>query len=846
MGFFTAIATAIVEYAIGATVVAGTWAAFAVSVVATGLGVIAAKLIGVGSRGGGGTQDQGVRVQLPPATDNKIPVIYGTAYQQPIITDAQISNGNNTMHYVLTLGERTDTGTYTVGDIYWNDQRLNFESDGFTVSGAVGPDGTTSTTLSSLVRCWVWAGGSGSAYQIKGPTPAVNAYDIIPNTSSTYAMTNLVFAVVQLEYKPEKGVTGLPTMTFEIQNSLKNPGDVIQDYLLNSRYGCGFASADVDLDSLTGSTSTSLKSISNQIPLNQYQSDGITTSTQVRYQINGILNTGDTVKNNLERLCIASNSWLTYDHKLGQWRVVVNRAATAGELASAKTFNDDNIIGEISLSSTNLEDLYNELEVAYANRAARDQSDYFKSTIANSLRNDLEPDNVLRMRADMVNNRIHAGRVGLVELYQSRFDLVITFTADYTALESEVGDVIKVSNPIYNFDNKLFRITRVRETEGEDGTLAAEITALQYDSTVYTDYTLVDGAAKPSSDIPTANTDLTLPAPSRPLITATYPSANTPNFTIVSTVSNSSGPVQSIEWFHATTSTIADMRWLDNEIAPTGGFVAGTTITDTISNLIEAGTWYFRARTQNSGVYSDFSEASEPLLWQPQPAGADNGTIANSTNSIYTDNILLNATTPGTTYTMVVAVSDGIGSYVSAEADSDVTYNPDTNKMHFGPWEVSTVSNLVYAQYLSTATQNITTTTNSQEVTLNTTSFSNGISRSNGIITLDGAGIYNLTFSCQFTNSNSGSHDAYIWLRQNGSDVADTTSIFTVPGKHGSLNGAVIATVNYFINAAEGDTVSLYWGAESSAISLATEPAGTSPTRPRTPAIILTIFKMRG
>jgi hypothetical protein len=55
MAIFTAIATAIVTYATGAAVVAGTWAAFAVSVIATGLAAATARLIGgPGARGGSG------------------------------------------------------------------------------------------------------------------------------------------------------------------------------------------------------------------------------------------------------------------------------------------------------------------------------------------------------------------------------------------------------------------------------------------------------------------------------------------------------------------------------------------------------------------------------------------------------------------------------------------------------------------------------------------------------------------------------------------------------------------------------------------------------------------------
>jgi len=620
MAIFTAIATAIVTYATGAAVVAGTWAAFAVSVIATGLAAATARLIGgPGARGGSGTQDQGVRIQLPPATENKIPIIYGRAFQQPIITDARISSSGGTtqdiMTYVLTLSEYTQTGSFTCNDVYWNDQKLVFDTDGLTVISSITSDGEPSTNLANLVKVYMFAGGSGSSFNIPisgGATPGVNAYDIIPEVTSDYLMSDLVFAVVQLTYSSEKGVTSLPTMTFDITNSLSNPGDVWLDYMTSTRYGAGLQLGDLNEDSAVGAEPTSLKNVSDEIPPNQFNNDS-TTSTQARYVINGVLNTGDTVKNNIERINMASSSWTTFDHKLGRWTIVVNRAATNTEILDAKHYNDDNIIGEISLTSTNLEDLYNGIEVAFANRNARDQSDYYKSTIDPSLRNDLEPDNTLRMRLDLCNNKIHAGRVGQIELRQSRYDLLITFTADYTALETEVGDIIKVSNPIYDFDEKLFRVTRVRETEGEDGALAAEITALQYDISVYTDTTLEDAADKPNTNIPPIGSNQYIPPPGIVTVINSQPNVNSPNFTLQTTLATTSTLLTVVEWYYSTNGT--NYNYLTNERAA-GGFSAGSTVTDIIYTLGQ-GSYYFRARVGSGAIFSDLGNTSTQFIWNP-------------------------------------------------------------------------------------------------------------------------------------------------------------------------------------------------------------------------------------
>lgn len=668
MAVFTYIATAVVTYVTGAAVVAGTWAAFAVSVIATGLAAATARIFGVGrAGGGGGGRDQGVRIQLPPSTENKIPIIYGSVYQQGIITDARISNENQTMSYVITLAEYTTSGNYTCDAVYWNDQRLVFRADGYTVEKSIQSDGAENTNLADKVRVWVYAGGSGSASQILGPSPAVNAYDTI-GADSLYQMSDLVFAVVQLDYSSEKGITGLPTMTFKITNDLKNPALVWYDYVSNTRYGAGFTATEINTSTSIDTANTlSLYSISNEIPSYQYSLvssflgsistnvltvDSVTTGTidvgyrlsgpgvpddvfisaqgsgtggtgtytisvstsvstrilatttgtqQVRYEINGVLNTGDTVKTNMEKINLASASWTTYNYKTGQWQIVSNRAASASELNAAYVFNDDNIIGEISLTSSNLEDLYNQVEAGFASRAVRDQTDYYKRSLPQEELNSLEPANRLQMTVQMVNNPIHAGRIANIELNQNRYDLLISFTADYGALVCEVGDVVKVTNAVYGFDNKLFRITRIRETELEDATLASEITALEYSASVYADSTLTDLTFTPLTDIPTSGTSSSQPPPGVPVLTTGTGFAS---IEIASTIASTSIPVSQVDFYYSNTTT-GSIFPLTSVVANTV-FVANDVVSG-LNNTLPAGTYYFKARTFVSGSYSDFS-----------------------------------------------------------------------------------------------------------------------------------------------------------------------------------------------------------------------------------------------
>jgi hypothetical protein len=627
---FTFIAS-LIAVELGAWALGSAGLAFVTSTIALGLAYTTARLLGLTGGAGGTQQDPGVRIQLPPATQNKIPVVYGHAYQKGVITDARISEDNTKMTYVLVLSEVTQTGVFTMGNIYWNDQTLSFSttagSEHIVIAGIDGA-GQQNTKLNNLIKIRVYSGGALAANQIfptqaSGNTAA--AIGFIPPLpvpdarDDDYDMSSLVFAVVELKYDSTNGVTGLPQMTWELTNSLSNPGLVWYDYMTSERYGAGVPISQIDTSTCLSTSTTSLLGWSNTIPSNQFLTGGTTASTQVRYEINGVISTGDTVKSNLDKISQGCAVWTTFDYSQGQWKVILNRAATAGELTNAFKFNDDNIIGEVGITATNLEDLYNLLEVEYASRKIRDQNDYFRGAIASGEKNTLEPDNTLSLRLDMVNNALHAARIGLIELKQSRVDLIINFRADYSAIQCEAGDVVKITNNVYGFVDKLFRISKIREVEDENGTISVEITALEYNADIYTDETLEDSAAVPGSGIPTFGGSASLPAPSIPIV-ATI-STTTPSFSISTIIPAVSGPVNRIQWLYSLTTATNDFEILKTISPVSGYYTNGSTVTDTVS-ILQAGTFYFKARTGLDGTFGVSSTStSVGFAWNPNDYG---------------------------------------------------------------------------------------------------------------------------------------------------------------------------------------------------------------------------------
>ena len=116
---------------------------------------------------------------------------------------------------------------------------------------------------------------------------------------------------------------------------------------------------------------------------------------------------------------------------------------------------------------------------------------------------------------------------------------------------------------------------------------------------------------------------------------------------------------------------------------------------------------------------------------------------------------------------------------------------------------------------------------------------------SNERITFDHAGIYSITFSIQFSNTDNSIHDTNIWLRKNGVDLPASDSRFSVIARHGSVDGNVIGCVNFALGVTTNDYLELMWATSNVAAYIHAETAQTSPfAHPSIPGIICTVVQV--
>jgi hypothetical protein len=128
-------------------------------------------------------------------------------------------------------------------------------------------------------------------------------------------------------------------------------------------------------------------------------------------------------------------------------------------------------------------------------------------------------------------------------------------------------------------------------------------------------------------------------------------------------------------------------------------------------------------------------------------------------------------------------------------------------------------------------------------ITYNTQDVSDGVTLVSGSqITVPNTGIYDLQFSAQLKNVDNTQHEVVIWFKVNGSDLANSATIVTVPArKTSNIFGYMVAAWNIFLDLNSADYVQIFWLPSSTQVTLEHLPASVTPAYPAIPSIIVSV-----
>jgi hypothetical protein len=161
----------------------------------------------------------------------------------------------------------------------------------------------------------------------------------------------------------------------------------------------------------------------------------------------------------------------------------------------------------------------------------------------------------------------------------------------------------------------------------------------------------------------------------------------------------------------------------------------------------------------------------------------------------------------------------------------------DVQALALGPANTPQLERLRYGSFYDTTDQTAAVINTAYAMTFNSTDITQGvyIGTPTSRVYVDTHNVYNIQFSAQFVNTAGGTHNVWVWLRKNGTDVANSATTLRLQGN----NAEAVAAWNFLLDMNAGDYFELMWEVSDLAVSLFADPA--SAVHPAIPSVILTV-----
>ena len=451
-----------------------------------------------------------------------IPIIYGTRKVGGIVSFLETSGTDNQYLYmalVLGEGEINDITSIFVndnevtwsGDLADNTQVTVNASDSnyykapdpdssaeslITVEPHFGSDSQTASSLLSTLSSW------GSNHRLRGL--AYLALRLQWN-SDAFGSIPTINAVVKGKkvYNPnldstKTGGSGThredDSSTWEYSD---NPVYQLLDYLRNTRFGMGIANSYFDSNFAEWQTAGDVC----DTDITPYSGDLVEQINLMDSNI--VVDTSKKAIDNVKEFLKGCRGILNYT--AGAYKVLVETTGSA-----AINLTEDNIIGGIQISSKNKNSRYNRVIVSYINPDKNYQSDevQFPPVDETGLASADQHSNLLsedggillegRFDFSMITNPYQAQEMAEIILRRSRSSLDVSITADGTATDLQIGDIVNITHATPSFSAKPFRV----QAMSINANSTVQLTLSEHQDSYYTFGTQQEVATIPDTTLP--------------------------------------------------------------------------------------------------------------------------------------------------------------------------------------------------------------------------------------------------------------------------------------------------------------------------------------------------------
>jgi hypothetical protein len=149
-----------------------------------------------------------------------------------------------------------------------------------------------------------------------------------------------------------------------------------------------------------------------------------------------------------------------------------------------------------------------------------------------------------------------------------------------------------------------------------------------------------------------------------------------------------------------------------------------------------------------------------------------------------------------------------------------------------------------YGSFTSNVTQTNPVASVARAFSADTTEINNGVILSaNTRFVVQNAGVYNIQFSAQLQQINNADSAISIWFRKNGTDIPRSNTELSIDKNQGGAS-KLVAAWNIVESFTANQYIEIMWSSPDTGMEILWQAAGTGPTRPVTPSIIVTVTQV--
>ena len=472
-----AASTAVGYYVTGTIVASAIASSFATSFAISLAGSIAMSALAGKPSGSFGAQGQGVvnRDQMVKQAITNRRVVYGTAKVSGPIVFMETTDNDKYLHMAIVLAAHEVTNIW---QIYIDDEPVGTGN----INGFVGGDYKNKIRIKTHF---------GSPDQVADPDLVAESNGLWTNE---HRLRGVAYVYVRLEFDQDVFPNGIPNISamvhgkevYDVRDETThfstNPALCIRDYLLDTDYGLGVSTSEInnasfitaanecdELVNLAGEETDERLGV-NPVPYTtEYTTGGFSytamaaqgmSSTNVqnmdydnRYTMNGTFDTNQTPKSIIENMLTSLNGTFTYT--AGEFAL-----KAASYIAPSDTLTQDILRSGVSVKSKeSRRDQFNAVKGVFVFQGMGFKpTDYPTITSSTFVAEDNGETVFANIDFPYTVTPAIAQRLAKIALYANRQQLSLVFPCNLSAYKYQVGDTVMVTLERYGFSSKVFEV----------------------------------------------------------------------------------------------------------------------------------------------------------------------------------------------------------------------------------------------------------------------------------------------------------------------------------------------------------------------------------------------------